>query len=405
MYLALFAAGALALLFFSKILSCIGATFLFLILYIAALCAVSLGSAEFLGDILLGSTQLVASIFTACAVIVALSSVNPNRLRRLLRVIWIIFIVLAVVETLGFKSFFDSVRDVIYSGSGRFVYSEALRDMSIYGRVRTTVFASEPSFFADTISSLTLMIFFLDPRRGTPKSWIYFSCMFALNYSLVPSFKMIFYVIASLVWQFWPRNTATTIRIFMTIVAIFAVLYMSFSTAIAYNFSNAWQQILDSSIGRHLASGSFYGRVVVGAAVGIEALSQHPLLGYGIGNTDGAYPVVAQVWSQSGAFSRFPWYYHLSAKDLMSNGFWWQWVFLGILGGAAFNLLVFKLLTRAGVEKAFRTIFCSWIVWYAGAAFVDPVSWFVVVVFSVGSLSGMPLGSADEAPKSRSGNR
>ena len=144
--------------------------------------------------------------------------------------------------------------------------------------------------------------------------------------------------------------------------------------------------LLVEAVGGYVESGSFYGRIVIGPTVGWNVLTTYPIYGYGIGNEEGLYPVIAQVWQGSGAFQLFPWYLDLPATDLMTNGFWWQWIFLGAGGGLIFTMLTLRLLSQIGVEMPLRTLVCTWIVWYSGFAFVDPLSWYVVVVFAVGAV-------------------
>ncbi|SDF69791.1 hypothetical protein SAMN04488105_1541, partial [Salipiger thiooxidans] len=313
----------------------------------------------------------------ALALIQALSSLDPQRLRRLVLWIWCIMITLATLEALGLKPVFDAVRDVLYSGSGRGVYEATQRDIGIYGRVRTTVFASEPSFLADTLASLILLVFFLDPKRGSIASWARLGGMLALSFLLSPSFKMAFYVLAAVVWQFWPRNLRGLTSLIAGLAVAGVLLAVFYGPILGFFLE---------TVGGHLESGSFYGRIGVAHSVGFEALRNYPLFGYGLSNQDGLYPIIAQVWQSSGAFALFPWYQPLPAQGLMSNGFWWEWAYLGIAGGLIVTLLMTSLLRRIGVELPLRTVVCTWIVWYAGAAFVDPRSWYMIALFAVGAV-------------------
>lgn len=378
MYLMLLSTAAIALLFFSQIFSRIGQLFLVLTGFVLIQPALSFANGSEYSNTLLGCLQLLASVFTALAVIYALTRVDPRRLSRILTLVWISIIILAVLESVALKPVFDTIRDALYAGSGRFVYAEALRDITIYGRVRTTVFASEPSFLADTLSALILMIFFLDPKRGSLKSWLRLGAMILISFAVSPSFKMAFYLLAVVVWQYWPL----TLRGFA--VTLISVILSAFLMLV---FLDPLTNLVSQLAGNHLASGSFYGRIGITPEVGFRALVTEPIFGYGIGNETGAYPIISQAWIDSGAFTKFPWYSYWPAEDLMSNGFVWQWIFLGLAGGFIFNLIIVRLLRAVGVLTPFRTLITVWIVWYSGFAFVDPHSWFMMVVFSVGSVS------------------
>lgn len=380
MYPMLLSAAVITLLFNSELLSRAGTIFAAFSGFILISPALSSAPGSGYGNTLLGILQFLVSVISALAFIIAVSTLDQNRLRKLLIGIWITVIVLAALESAGLKPVFDQIRGLIYSGSGRGVYEATQRDLSIYGRVRPTVFASEPSFLADTLMTLTLMIFFLDPRRGNGASWARLGAMAALSFILAPSFKMAFYLLATVVWQFWPRTLKGTVML---------LIGLSIAGVIAALFFNVLLAIFVQTAGSHLESGSFYGRIGVAHTVGLEALYAHPLFGWGISNQSGLYPLIAQTWQSSGAFFLFPWYQDNPAEDLMSNGFWWQLSFLGFVGTAIFILFVGMMLRQLGVLLPLRSLVCSWIVWYAGAAFIDPHSWFILVVFSIGSLGAL----------------
>ncbi|MFY0312722.1 hypothetical protein ACFMBG_22885 [Leisingera sp. D0M16] len=378
MYPMLLSAAVITLLFNRKLLSRAGTVFAAFAGFILITPILSSAPGSGYDNTLLGILQFLVSVTAALAFIIAVSTLDQNRLRKLLIWIWITVIVLAALESAGLKPVFDQIRELIYSGSGRGVYEATQRDLSIYGRVRPTVFASEPSFLADTLMAITLMTFFLDPRRGQIASWARLGAMAALSFMLAPSFKMAFYLLAAAIWQFWPRNLKGTVTLLIGLSLAGAIAALSFDVILTIFLQTA---------GSHLESGSFYGRIGVAHTVGLEALYAHPLFGWGLSNQSGLYPLIAQTWQSSGAFFLFPWYQDNLAEDLMSNGFWWQLSFLGFAGTAIFILLVTMMLRQLGVVLPFRSLVCSWIVWYAGAAFVDPHSWFILVVFSVGSLA------------------
>lgn len=378
MYPMLLSAAMLSLLFWNSLLRYNGVTFTIFALFVLTQPMLTLAPESFDIETLKASLQLLVSVVSALALIYALSTVKRARLRRLLLAVWGIIIILGIIEAAGLKPIFDQVKEVLYAGSDRFIYTADLRDLSIYGQVRSTVFATEPSFLADTLAGLFLLVFLLDPDRGGFRSWLILGVMIVVSFYTAPSFKMVFYIVALFVWQYWPHSQR---GLFILLSSLF---FFGFMLLILLEpVSNFLLQV----VGRHIESGSFYGRIAVGPAVGWGALTDFPIYGYGIGNEKGLYKIIAQAWNDSGAFSRFPWYQERSATDLMTNGFWWQWTFLGILGGLIFTKLIMRLLREIGVMTPLRTIVCVWIVWYAGFAFVDPLSWYIVVIFSIGSVS------------------
>ncbi len=308
----------------------------------------------------------------------AVSLIDPAKLRRMLLGLWVVIIALALAENLFLKPVFDQIRDVLYAGSGRFVYLAEDRDLQIYGQIRTTVFASEPSFLSDTLSSIIVMVFLLGRKAGDIRSWALLIAMVFISFSISPSFKISFYLIALFVWQLWPRNLRGAVLLLFLLAVLMVATWGAIDIARA---------LLNDSTASHATTGSFFGRIGSAHLVGIDALSQFPILGFGIGNREDVYRIIVEVWHRTGAFSLFPWYSGFGAEHLLSNGFWWMWIYLGIAGGGIFLSLTVKALRGVGVTNPWRSMICASIVWYAGSAFIDPQSWYVVVVFSVGALS------------------
>lgn len=377
MYL-MIASGALVSLFSIKILvHAVGLPIITIIIFIIAqpFLSYTLGTRQEIS--ITSSIQLLVSIIISLSFVWALSTVDRMRLWRMLFVFWASLIALALIENSGFRPFFDGIRDILYGGADRGIYASDLRDMELYGSVRSTVFASEPSFLADSLCSLVLLMFMLDPQRGLLSSWIRFGAMQFLCILVSPSFKIVFYIAALLLWQYWPRNPRSQLFIGLSLPIFALVLWL---------LSPSLLPILEGMLGQHSETGSFYGRVEVGPSVAAKALVNSPFFGYGLGGADEVYPIISSIWFESGAFQKFPWYVDLGARDLMSNGFWWQWIFLGLAGGMVFIVLLLRLMDGIGITNPIRALVCTWIVWYAGSAFVDPQSWYMLIIFSIGSM-------------------
>lgn len=323
------------------------------------------------------SIQLFSSILCSFSFTLALASVEKTKLRRFSFFFWAALVILSLLESHGFRSAFDAVKEIIYAGSNRGVYADENRDMEIYGSVRSTVFASEPSFLADSLCSLSILVFMLAPQINSLYARIQLASMLLICAVVSPSFKLVFYALAAILWSHWPRNLRHQIFTGSALIIIAMNLWL---------FMPSLMMALSEFIGQHGETGSFYGRVQVGPEVAARTLSEFPLFGYGLGGADEVYPAISSIWFNNGAFQKFPWYIDLGARDLMSNGFWWQWIFLGIVGGFIFITLLLRIMSGIGIAMPMRALVCSWIVWYAGSAFVDPQSWFMIIIFSIGSM-------------------
>lgn len=327
-----------------------------------------------LGEVLNPTLQFAASVFVAATLYLSLKQLAPSHIRRTVTMLWGAFVALAVLESIALRDVFDGISVWLYSGTPRVLYDQDLRDLQIYGSIRPKALASEPSFLTYTLSVLSLIRFVADDGSSRVRRIAVLVAMFTVNYLVSPSLSAAFFLIAAMVWWLWPSSPRRLLMLF-TGAAMIAALMALLADGLITN--------PPAVLRSHMESGSFMGRILIGPPAALKVLSQHPLTGLGIGNDVGAYPIIAQEWSSNGGFARFPWYAGFDASDLMTNGFWWQWIYLGLGGGIVILTLVVRLLARIGVEKPFRAIFCAWIVWYAGAAFVAPYSWVLVGVFAL----------------------
>lgn len=376
MFMMVFSGLAVAMLFSRAIWRRIGLTFLILCAFFSV--QPLLGAEVYnYGTVTKNVVQIMISIFLAMAIVFGLRNVRKDKLRRVVLFLWISFIILAFVEITFLKSTFDLIRDFLYSGTGRGIYSATERDIGIYGQIRATALASEPSFLSDTLAALIVMTFMLSPNIYAWRPWALLVAMTLVSVMVVPSFKMAFFILALFFWIFWPQSLLKTSTVMLVLFAFGAVFLVS---------SDVFLSFIISFGGNHADTGSFFGRIGSAHVVGSEALSMFPVFGFGVGNREAVYPIIVNTWNTTGAFSRFPWYSDGQAENLLSNGFWWMWIYLGIVGGLFFLWMISQILRRAGVQTPWRSMACAAIVWYAGSAFVDPQSWFVVVVFSIGAL-------------------
>lgn len=334
----------------------------------------SLAGALFGGDslaLLRGAIQLSVSIVIATGLAVVLSGREMRSDDRFFLAVWAIFVTVACVELfLPMRTLYDQVSSMLYGGTGRNIYAALDRDLALYGQYRPKAFTSEPSYLAATLSTLNLLGLMTGiQRRGRRYALLRFLGMVAISYLVAPSLSMFFYVAAAVIFVFWPRTAGGKATAALTLLVAAVVLASSPISA-------------GGAFSAHQKSGSFFGRITAGPYVGVQSLIERPLLGYGVGDAEAVYPTISKVWSEKGAYSAFPWYAGLGPIDLMSNGFWWQWIYFGIVGGIVFILTNFALLKSMGVAKPFSVMVAVWIVWYAGAAFVDVISWWVFAIFA-----------------------
>jgi len=326
-----------------------------------------------------GSIQLLVSMTLMLAVAALVTTVEPARLARLSTRLWLFFVLLALLEFVALRDVFEAISQAIYSASGRGLYSGVERDQLLYGQIRPKVMATEPSFLATTLLCLCTMAILSMRSAGKPHAVRNGLLMLAVTYLVCPSMIIVFFMAAIATWMYWPRTKKGRALV------LFLLGGALVSTLIAQSYMTQLAALSKLALGDHGATGSFFGRIAVGPSVGIDVLARYPLLGVGVGNAEAARPIIDSNWLNKGAFALFPWFADptLRANDLMSNGFWWQWIYMGAVGGLLFMALTKALLRTMGVALPFRAIVCAWIVWYAGAAFVDPISWFALAIFCI----------------------
>lgn len=337
------------------------------------------------------AAQLMAAIMAAAAIVYTAAHLSAKSLRKIFLTFWCGLMSLATLELLGFRNVMLAITQSLYAGTNRGVYgavvSNDTRDSLLYGRPRPTAFASEPSFLAESWMVMAALVFLLDKNRGSVGSWIRLIVMFSIGYALAPSNLVYFILLATLIWHFWPRGKFARVHmLFYALLGCALFITPVLGTAL---------ENVDSS-----STASFFARVASGPHVGFSALGASPIFGYGIGNTAGAAPIVIDVWQSSGSFGKWPWYIGAPTETMMANGFWWQWISLGLVGGIVFTLLALRLLERLGVRNPWCVMICTWTVWYAGGIFVSPVDWMVFALFAVPfvaqrSSAKWPLGSVD----------
>lgn len=349
------------------------------------LAALAAGDTGDFVEVIKPSLQFTASIFAAVTFMISLRSLPSSHIRRLATALWLVFIFLSVVEVIALREIFNQISSFIYSGTRRILYVNDIRDVNIYGSIRAKSFASEPSYLSYTLSTLAIIRFIADDNSTPKRRVALLILMFSAAYVIAPSLSATFFLSAALVWWFWPTNTRQIVLLLSGAVLTAALLALLAGELIANP---------PTVVRSHMESGSFMGRVLIGPPAALKVLAQHPLIGLGIGNDVDSYPFIAEEWSIRGGFARFPWYAGFNATDLMSNGFWWQWIYFGLAGGLVILTLVARMLEGLGVSKPFRAIFCAWIVWYAGAQVVAPYSWVLVGIFALSTgafQKGMPV--------------
>jgi len=225
-YLFAFSALAMASIYRQEILTKAGAPLIILAAFILLAPVFSTAPGKSYVSRLPSLLSFLISITASIGFYVAVRRVPSDRMRRIVIWVWVTFIALAVLESVGLKPIFDSIRSVIYAGSGRGVYEAVNRDLALYGKVRPTVFATEPSFLAYTLAILNFLNHVLQPF---PRSWQALAitvAMFVMSFLIAPSFTYVFFMGALLTWTFWPTTVRGFAGLLLVLSAVFSMAFL-----------------------------------------------------------------------------------------------------------------------------------------------------------------------------------
>ncbi|MFG1275637.1 hypothetical protein [Xanthobacter flavus] len=330
-----------------------------------------------------GAIQTSLAIVGFVFLVFVLLDVEPGRMVRYFTALWIALIILATLERAApVREIYDEITNIVYTGMPRSIYSADVRDMELYSIIRPKIFSSEPSYAATTLSTISLLILFAIGEARRLRNFAIYLGMQVVQYIVAPSQTSIFFVAAVALFIFWPKKVRLVhvVGAAMVIALVSILLLPSYSDILAGSSGDAPFS--------HQLTGSFFGRITAGPLLFMKVALTDPLFGVGVGNKNATADMIIDVWAEAGAFQKFPWYIGLRPQDLMSNGFWWSWVYLGIVGGIAFYLVLVLLLKRMGALHPGKVLMCTWVIWYAGSSFETIPSWFIMGIFAAWDIAG-----------------
>lgn len=300
---------------------------------LVGLCMViDLGSASFPADVtnLVQSTALLLAGAAAGLGFFAELRCWPRRtLGDILLIACVIVVVMGYLERFApVAEFSDSVREMLYSADGQFLYSSDERDMFFYGTVRPKIFTQEPSHPAKFIAFAGAAWFLLTTRRHR---LAVATLLFALASYVLRSPSL--FAGPTLVLYLWAfgvdgrfRTASTTVRLCVVAAAVAAVVTLP-----------EWISVMPTRRSADIAQGADVSSIIrlVGAReVAMELLRESPLFGVGIGGKDYAWDTVLSVYASFPGVDLEQFY--LSPDVGWGNAFFQCVAYCGALGTAAF---------------------------------------------------------------------
>jgi hypothetical protein len=310
---------------------------------------------------LLSLAQLYAVLITNYGLFLGLSSLPSRTVSRLFLSVAVLVLVVATLEVhFGLRPFVDAVRSAIHQQ----YYDDTTRDFELYGAVRPTVFASEPSLVG-IFWGLSLCGWLLaDPDRFGLRQLVVASLLTAAAVFVIRS-PTIFYAVTitviGLIVHRLRRSGNPGVRLIKsaTLFACFILVIASTSllTYAAEEFGGLIEDIVNGD--------SFYSRQIGPYRLASSMVDTSPFFGFGLGGDaemtpyamDAFSPVIenmiaganaADVASVPGMVINFS---EGKTSHLLTNSFWQFWISFGILGGSIVASIVAFALAKLGVRE------------------------------------------------------
>lgn len=317
----------------------------------------------------------VLSMFAVLGYYCALSMLESEALLRLFVFLLIACLVGIFAERLGLLGpVNDIVRYSLYDEA--FIANNPLRDITTYGFVRPTLFASEPSNVAKFYGSILGAYLVLSRTRSIVLKGVMAAVSFVV---LLPSVSFVFGLISGLFGRLRYAFMSLSIikRVIITVVFLATGIVVSWYVANRLGLLGGKMEV------------SAYARLVFPFRLAAEAIRNQPIFGYGLAADSSLLPLISEVYKAPDT----PVWILLTQDRRFGSGslhFAVVWQF-GLVGVALFYWMTFRLLKALTPEK-YAALFVGFlVVGFAIGNFHTPVLWSLLIPIAVAlNKSGAP---------------
>jgi len=310
---------------------------------------------------LLSLAQLYAALITNYGFFLGLSSLQSRTVSRLFMAVAVFVLIVATLEVhFGLRPFVDTVRSVIHQQ----YYDDTIRDFQLYGAVRPSVFASEPSLVG-IFWGLSLCGWLLaDPDRFGFRQLVVASLLTAAAVFVIRS-PTIFYAVTitviGLIVHRLRRSANPGVRLIKSVLLFACFISVIASTSLLVYAADAFGGLIEDIV----KGDSFYSRQIGPYRLASSMADTSPFFGFGLGGDaemtpyamDAFSPVIenmiagfnsTDVASVPGMAINFS---EGKTSHLLTNSFWQFWISFGVLGGAIVASIVAFALAKMGVRE------------------------------------------------------
>jgi hypothetical protein len=310
---------------------------------------------------LLSLAQLYVALITNYGLFLGLSSLESRTVSRLFLSVAVLMLIVATLEVyFGLRPFVDAVRSVIHQQ----YYDDTARDLQLYGAVRPTVFASEPSLVG-IFWGLSLCGWLLADvdrfgfRRLVVASLLTASAVFVIRSPTI--FYAVTICVIGLIVHRLGRSANPGVRLVKSALLFACFIVVIVSTSLLMHAADEFGGVIENIV----KGDSFYSRQIGPYRLASGMADTSPFFGFGLGGDaemtpyamDAFSPVIenmiadtnaADVDSVQGMAINFS---EGKTSHLLTNSFWQFWISFGILGGAVVAALVAFALAKMGVSE------------------------------------------------------
>ncbi|MBI5260659.1 MAG: hypothetical protein HY852_02430 [Bradyrhizobium sp.] len=359
---------------------------------------------------LLSLAQLYVALITNCGLFLGLSSLDSRTVSRVFLSIAVLILVVATLEVhFGLRPFVDAIRSLIHQE----YYRDTARDLQLYGAVRPTVFASEPSLVG-IFWGLSLCGWLLaDTDRWGFRRLVVAALLTAAAIFVIRS-PTIFYAVAicviGLIVHGLRRSANPGVRLAKSALLFACFVVTTTSTSLLMHAGDEFGGVIEDIV----KGDSFYSRQIGPHRLASSMADTSPFFGFGLGGDaemapyvmDAFSPVIenmiaganaADVDSVPGMAINFS---EGKTSHLLTNSFWQFWISFGILGGAVVAALVALALANLGVSEIGFVLLGATLMGQTMGGVVIAPAWtplFVIAALTIGWTNARPAGTGKSA--------
>jgi hypothetical protein len=386
--------------------------FCLLLIATVALFALSIPYAVAPSRRLLSLAQLYVALITNYGLFLGLSSLKSRTVSRLFLGVAVLMLIIATLEVyFGLRPFVDTVRSVIHQE----YYDDTSRDLQLYGAVRPTVFASEPSLVG-IFWGLSLCGWLLADvdrfgfRRLAAASLLTGSAVFVIRSPTI--FYAVTVCVIGLIVYRLRRDVNPGVRLVKSALLFACFLVVVASTSLLMNAADDFGGVIENIV----KGDSFYSRQIGPFRLASRMADSSPFFGFGLGGDaemtpyamDAFSPVIenmiaganaADIGSVPGMAINFS---EGKTSHLLTNSFWHFWISFGILGGAVVAALVAFALAKLGVSEIGFVLLGATLMAQTMGGVVITTAWMPLFVISALTIGWTNPGGARASRSARS---